>query len=133
MTPAQLGLKVLYTQQDLNHLERKGCAVQMISSSEATKLTLKRKLTDASTQTPCASCSLLFCLQSFITGMLRGVGLHQLFQLALGYHKKRETSVFAPWAGQDLPFCSKIRAWGKSGNWRCCHSWAPLSIRILQT
>lgn len=70
MTPAPLGLKVLYTQQDLNHLERKGCAVQMISSAGATSLTLKRKLTDTSMRTPCAFCSLLFCLQSFITGML---------------------------------------------------------------
>lgn len=59
MTPTQLGLKVFHTQQDLNHWERTGCAIQRISSAEATNLTLKRKLTHASMQTPCASCSII--------------------------------------------------------------------------
>lgn len=134
MTPAQLGLKVFYTQQDLNHLERNGCAVQIISFAEATNLTLKRKIDRSfNTDTPCVLLYYSACNPPSQAHPEEQVcisfsSLHLVIK-----RKKHKSLVFSLQAWQNLLFCSEIRAWGQSGNWSSCHSWVPLSRYILQT
>lgn len=87
LTPAQQDLKATYTWKGLNHLERKGCVLQMISSTEATSPAPKRKMGRCfPVSTACALLSIV-PLAIFHYRHLQGVGLHQLFLLALRYHE----------------------------------------------